>query len=455
MGQRRATVNAILAEVRRTLALAVPIIIGQVSQMLIGITDSAMIGRVGAVPLAASALTGSLFGVFLFVGIGLLLPVAVLVARDHGGGRSEVCREWLRHGLAVGAAASGLMIAVMAGLWPLLPRWGQPPEVLAAMGGYYALIVGSLLPALVFQVLRQYAESLGQPWVPMGIMLAGVGLNAGLNWVLIYGHLGAPALGLAGAGWATLLARWVSVVAVAGWIARARVRLPGAWPRRWAARLEPARLREMMAIGLPAAATLLFESGAFAAAATMMGWLGARALAAHQIALSCAAFTFMFPLGLSMAVSIRIGQEAGRGRRDVLRPVGFGALGLSCVVMGSFAIVFAFSGHRIAGWFIDDPAVAGLAGRLLAVAAVFQLFDGGQVVGMGMLRGLADVKVPAAITFGAYWLLALPAGFVLGVHGPLGPVGVWWGLAGGLACASVLLAWRFARLTGPGTGTVG
>jgi MATE family multidrug resistance protein len=200
-------------------------------------------------------------------------------------------------------------------------------------------------------------------------------------------------------------------------------------------------------MGVPAAGGLLFESGAFAAAALMMGWLGATALAAHQIALSCAAFTFMFPLGLAMAASIRISKALGGGRREVLRAIGFGALGLSSLLMLAFALVFAAAGGWLARGFTTDPAVIALAAQLLVVAAVFQLFDGGQVVSAGALRGLTDVKVPTVITFIAYWMVSLPLAGLLAFRASLGPVGIWTGLAAGLASAAVLLAWRFVRLT--------
>jgi MATE family multidrug resistance protein len=205
----------------------------------------------------------------------------------------------------------------------------------------------------------------------------------------------------------------------------------------------------MLQMGVPAAGCLLFESGAFAAAALMMGWLGATALAAHQIALSCAAFTFMFPLGLSMAASIRISKTLGEGRREALRAIGFGALGFSSLLMLTFALVFAGAGGWLARGFTTDPAVIALAAQLLVVAAVFQLFDGGQVVSSGILRGLTDVKVPTVITFIAYWMVSLPLAGLLAFRTPLGPVGIWTGLAAGLASAAVLLAWRFVRKTAP------
>ncbi len=446
--------KSILAELRPTLALALPITAGSVSQILIGLTDSAMIGHVGRVPLAASAFAGSVFGFFFLVGLGLLSPVSVLVARAHGAGRSEECARWLQHGLALALAVSVLTALVLAGLSTQLRRFGQPPEVVAAVNPFFVIIAVSLVPTMVFQALRQFSEAMGRPWLPMSILFLSVGLNAFFNWVFIFGHLGAPALGLTGSGCSTLLARTLGVGLLWTWLRRQsgfRPLLPRA---RSLAAVQWRHFREMFQIGVPVAGQLLFEVGAFSTAAVLMGWLGTVPLAAHQIALSCASFTFMFPLGLAMAVSIRLSQAVGAGRREALRPIGFGALGLGVAIMGSFGLVFALGGGWISRGFTPDPEVAALAARLLLVAAVFQIFDGGQVVSAGALRGLTDVKVPTAITFLAYWLVALPAGYLLAFKAGLGARGVWAGLAAGLACAAVLLAARLARATAPRTAAV-
>ena len=432
--------STVLRELRLTLALALPMIVGQVSQMLIGITDAAFIGRVGTVQLAAAAFSHAIFGMFYIVGIGLLLPVGVFTARDHGAGDHAGCAAWLRHGRVLALVTGSAAFLLLAGVSTQLRRFGQPPEVTAVVRPFFLLNSLSLVPVFYFQVQRQYLDALGRPWVGTIIMLADVGLNALLNWVFIWGHLGAPALGLTSSGVATLIARTLAVSAIAAWLRGEADSAPGVQRRRF---------REMLHLGVPAAGCLLFESGAFAAAALMMGWLGATALAAHQIALSCAAFTFMFPLGLSMAASIRISKARGAGRPGVLRSVGFGALGLGSLVMLAFATVFALAGAALARGFTTDEAVIALAAKLLVVAAIFQLFDGGQVVSSGALRGLGDVKVPTVITFVAYWLVALPGGYLLAFHTPLGPVGVWAGLAAGLGCAALLLGRRFHRLTLP------
>lgn len=433
-------------EARATLGLALPIVVGQVSQMLMGVTDSIMIGRVGAVPLAASAFASGVFSVFFVIGIGLLLPVAVFVSREHGAGDDRAGASWLQHGVALAVVASLIEMLVMLGLAGSFHRMGQPPEVLAEIGPFYTLITVSLLPVLLFQVFRQFAEALGRPWVPMVIMLAAVALNVGLNWILIYGHLGAPALGLAGAGWATLLSRITALVVIVTWLRKAES-FRSVMPDTWVTGLRLARVREMLRIGVPAAVMLFFEVGGFMMAAVMMGWLGATALAAHQIALSCAAFMFMFPLGLSMAVGMRVGKAVGEGRTELLRPIAGGALMMSCAIMSVSAAGFWLGGEWLARGFVNDAEVVTLAARLLVVAAIFQLFDGAQVIGSGALRGLADVRVPAVITFIAYWLLAIPGGYVLGLHTSLGAVGIWTGLATGLAVAAVLLGLRFQLLT--------
>jgi len=433
-------------EARLTLALALPIVVGQVSQMLMGVTDSIMIGRLGAVPLAASAFASGVFSVFFVVGIGLLLPVAVFVSREHGAGNDRAGARWLQHGVALAGVASLIEIGVMFGLARAFHHMGQPPEVLSEIGPFYTLIAVSLLPVLVFQVFRQFAEALGRPWVPMFIMLAAVALNIGLNWIFIYGNLGAPALGLTGAGWATLASRIAALVAIILWLRKAEA-FRRVFPDTWITGLQLAHIREMLRIGVPAAVMLFFEVGGFMVAAVMMGWLGATALAAHQIALSCAAFMFMFPLGLSMAVGMRIGKAVGEGRRELLRPIAGGALAMSCIIMSVSAVGFAVGGEWLARGFVNDSEVIALAAQLLVVAAIFQLFDGAQVIGSGALRGLADVRVPAVITFISYWLLAIPGGYALGLHTSLGAVGIWIGLAAGLAIAGALLALRFRLLT--------
>lgn len=438
--------QAVLREMRATLLLAIPIIIGQVSQVLMGVTDSVMIGRTGTVPLAASSFGGSVFNVFFIIGIGLLTPVALFASRSRGEGRHDEAGEFLRHGLVLALVAGVAEFALILVMAAHLGWFHQPAEVVAAVNPFFVLLGFSLFPVLAYLALRQFAESMGRPLVPMMIILAGTVLNAFLNWILIYGHLGCPRLGLTGAGISTLTSRIIASAVIFAWLRVDPVMRP-AWPRRWLAPLSWGRMRRMLGVGLPTSGCLLFEGGAFGAATVMMGWLGASALAAHQIAISCAALTFMIPLGLSMAVGMRMSASVGAGAHSVLRPIWLGGVLLGAAHAIVVAGIFLVFGHAIASCFVHDSSVISVATLLLVVAAIFQLFDGGQVIHSAALRGLMDVRVPAVITFVAYWLIALPLGYMLGIRTSAGPVGVWIGLAAGLAVAAVLLGLRFARLT--------
>lgn len=436
-------------ESRRTLKLAAPIIIGQVSQMLMGVTDALMIGHVGKVPLAASAFAGSLFGFLFMIAIGMLIPVSIMVSRAHGGGEEAEAGQWLKHGVVIAGVFSLLGVGLMLFVGTELHRFGQPAEVLAAVQPYYALITISVIPALMFQVLRQFAESLERPREPMIMMLIGVVLNIFLNWIFIYGNWGAPAMGLAGAGWATLISRIAGMIVIWYWVSRVSF-FKRAWPQGWWGGYEWKRFRRLLGLGVPVAFTLSFEGGLFSGAALIMGWLGATALAAHQIAISCAAFVFMFPLGLAMAVSMRMGRAVGERRLDALRPIGFSAQAISAFFMAIFVVVFVMAGPSISAAFVSDVEVIDLSVKLLVVAAVFLLADGAQVVGANAVRGLTDVKVPTVITAVCYSGVAMPLSYGLGMHTELGPVGVWIGLAAGLILAAIVLNARFIYLTRDG-----
>jgi len=436
---------AIRRELGPTLALALPITVGQVSQMLIGFTDTAFIARLGAVPLAAAAFTQGLFGMFYVSCIGLLTGPGVFASRDHGAGNEAGCASWLRHGRALSFVVAFSAFGLLALASTQFDRLGQPPEVMAIVRPFFLLIAASLVPALLFQVQRQFAESVGRAWGPMIIIVVDVGVNAFFNWLLVFGHLGFPALGLIGSGCATLLARLFALLAIVLWLRFS----PEFAPLRsapWAG-WERARFVGLLRLGVPAGVMLLFETGAFGASALMMGWLGAVPLAAHQLALSCTALTFMVPLGISLAVSMRISRAHGEGRTAAARAIGMGALLAGLLAMLTFAGVFMLAGAAISNAFTSVREVATLAAELLLVAGIFQVVDGAQVIGVGALRGLTDVRVPAMLTFAAYWLFALPLGYGLAFHTRLGPVGLWIGLAAGLASAAISLSWRFWHKT--------
>jgi MATE family multidrug resistance protein len=438
--------NAIMKEARATLALAVPITIGQLSQVLMGVTDTVMIGRTGTVPLAASSFGSSVFNVLFIIGVGLLVPVSVYVSRARGAERHDEAGEYMRHGLLIAFVTSAVECSFILLISRHLGIFGQPPEVVAAVNPFFLLIGVSIVPVFAYSALRQFSESMGRPWVPTVIVLMSVALNVFLNWVFIFGHLGSPPLGLTGSGIATLLARTLSSVVIFWWL-RSDKAMRAAWPTRWLAPVSWERLKEMLHVGLPAAGGLLFEGGAFAAATVMMGWIGVASLAAHQVALTLAAMTFMVALGLAMAVGMRISAAVGAGQSARLRPIWAGSVGMGASMAFLMTFIFLVFGRQVSALFIADPIVISISAKLLVVAAVFQIFDGNQVINSSALRGLTDVRVPAIITFIAYWVIALPLGYMLGIRWGYGATGIWIGLAVGLAVAAVFLGLRFLRLT--------
>jgi MATE family multidrug resistance protein len=429
-------------EVRPTVALALPIVAGMLSQMLMGLADTIMVGRVGVVPLAAASFVNAVGHLPLVFGLGLLSCIAVLTSQAYGARQPAEAGEVLRHGLVMSGIAGLLAMLSMFALHPFLGHLGQAPEVVAAAGKYLLIFGASLVPALIAHGGKQFSDALNHPWGPTFVMLGGVALNVFLNWLFIYGNWGVPAMGLEGAGWATLIARTVMAVVMVIYVLRAPI-LRVFHPPRWRAVFSSERFRRMFSVGWPVGVQHFFEVSAFTLGAVMMGWISADAIAAHQIAISCAAMTFMSALGIGAAASIRVGHAYGAGQFRRTRRIGFSAVAMAATVMGGFGILFALAGKPIAGLFIESPSVVTLTAQLLIVAAVFQVADGVQVTALSALRGLSDVRVPAVIAVVAYWLVALPVGGGLAFGAKLGAVGMWIGLASGLSAAALGLAWRF------------
>ena len=291
------------------------------------------------------AFANGILGVLYVTSIGLLAGVSILVAQAHGAGRGREAGETLRHGLVI-ALVTGTAVGLAATFgYPLLRHLGEPPAVVTQARSFLLIVGWSMLPALAWQCLKQYCDSLSHPTLPMTAMLTAVVLNVCLSWVLIYGHLGAPPLGLAGAAWATFITRALLTAATAGLILRAR-RFRDRRPPRWWAALSWRALRAQLALGLPVALQLLLEVGLFSTGAVMMGWLGAGALAAHQVAISYAALTFMVPLGLGIAVSVRVSQAVGAGEWTRVRRIGLSGIGMAAAVMCLTAAAFLALARR-------------------------------------------------------------------------------------------------------------
>lgn len=421
--------------------LAAPLIVGQLAQMAMGVVDTLMIGRVGVTELAASAVSNNLLYPPLMFGIGMAVAVSIRVSQARGAEDPEAACAALRHGLQL-AIATGLLTVLTAALVvPVIGIFRQPPEVAERMPSYFLLVAASMIPAMASMAVKHHADAMNRPWPMLWITLGSVGLNALLNWVLIFGNLGASRMGLEGAGVATVLARTVGFAAMIVWCVRAPG-LRGWVPFGWFRLPDPKALVDLIRIGFPTSMLLLAEVSAFVFATLMIGSLGKDALASHQIAISCAGTAFMIPLGLSMALTVRIGEAWGAKSQWRLRSIVVSGWGLGLVFVIISASVFLLFNHEMAGWFVQEPAARQLAASLLVVTAAFQFSDSMQVLSAGSLRGLDDVRIPAWMAFGAYWVIAIPLGWLLAFRFDWGVPGVWWGITVGLCLAAVALGVR-------------
>jgi MATE family multidrug resistance protein len=430
-----------LAETGRLFALAAPLVAGLVAATGVTVVDTAMLGPLGATPLAAAGVATSVLIVFYAALYGAAGPVGLFAGRAHGAGEPARIGAVARAG-AVLAIGGGLLGAgAMAAGLPLLPALGQPPEVVAAIGPYWLWMAAALAPYTLGLAAKNLLDATDRPWTGVLFTLLPVGLNVVLNWLLIYGHAGLPAMGLAGAGLASFLAQ--SAGAALLWIYLRRAPVLRAW---WApAPLARADLRQQAREGWPMALQYLAEGGAVAVAGLMIGTFGAAALAANQIAISIGATVYMLPLGMSAAVTFRVAQAAGAGEAARVPAIALAGLGVVTLWMGVCAAVFLAAGDAIAAAFTPDAAVVALAGAVFTVWGVMQLFDGIQSVSLGALRGLLDNRWPTLVSILAYWLVALPCGWLVAYPVGWGAPGVWAGFGAGLAVASAALAARLLR----------
>lgn len=446
---RARRVRLFLHEAERLLRVAGPIVVSQLGAVGMNTIDTLMVGPLGATPLAAAAFSGAVHNTALWICTGVVMGMSPLVSQAFGAGDHERCRRVLVQGLWLAVAASAPLVWICLEGGAAARLLGQDPAVAALADGYLFAIAFGATPMLLFMALRQYLEGMGLTRAPMVITLVGLALNGLFNWPLIYGVDGwIPALGVVGSGWATTLVRWAMLAATLAYLARhPRIR-PFAGVR-W--RPDGALLRRIAFIGAPIGAQLGLEVGLFAFAAVMMGWFGPVELAAHQITINIATTTFMVALGVSMAGSIRVGQHIGAGTARGARRAVLATYTLAVAFMALCALLFVTAPAGLIGLYSSDPELVRLGSTLLLFAAAFQLFDGGQVAGISVLRGAADTRVPMLIAALGYWVVGLPAAYLLGFHAGLGARGIWTGLAASLGVVAVLMAFRVRRVLWTGT----
>lgn len=444
----RDRLSAWTAELRATLALGLPIVGAQVAQIAVNTTDVLMIGWLGTEELAASVLAFNLYILVWLFGIGILQAVVPLAARARGEKRLRDVRRAVRMGLWLVIAYS---LPVWVLLWnteALLVAIGQEPHVSRLAGDYMRVLQWALLPSLAFMALRSFVTVMEKTQVVLWIAVAGAVANAILDYLLIFGHFGAPRLELVGAGLASVGTGLVTFGLIVVYVLREpRLRRHAVLGRFW--RSDWPAFGAILKLGWPIGLTILAEVGMFSGSAMMMGWVGTVPLAAHGIALQCASITFMVPLGLGQAGMIRVGLAAGRREMAGVGRAGWAAIGLSLVFMSLMALVF----WTVPDWLIHAFTRAGNESTadvlrhgiaFLAVAALFQIFDGAQVSGGKVLNGLADTRVPMVFALIGYWIIGMPLAYLLTFQAGLGGIGIWWGLAAGLAFVASAVVWRFA-----------
>jgi MATE family multidrug resistance protein len=436
-------------ELRAIVALGWPLALGNLSQVAMGTTDVMMMGWLSSDTLAAGALGANLYFMAFIFGAGLLNAAIPMMARDIG--RDPAATAPIRGTVRL-ALWSAFLIAVPAwfALWwsePLLLAMGQNPRLSALAGSYVHTLQWALLPAWGYIVLRSFISTLERPAWSFVIGLAAVGFNAGANWCLMLGHCGCHRLGIPGSGLATLLSSVLMVLALGVVATFAR---PFRHYRLFssAVRLDWPRLREFWRLGLPMAATLSFEVTMFNTAVFLMGLIGAASLAAHSIAIQLASLTFMVPLGIGQAAAVRVGRARGRRDREAIHRAGWTALGLATAFMASMSLVMVVAPRLLISAFLNtqDPVNAAVVGRatsFLMFAALFQIADGAQTVGAGMLRGLHDARMPMLFALIGYWAIGLPLGASLAFSMGMGGIGIWIGLATGLATVAALMIRRW------------
>lgn len=432
----------VAADARAIARLGGPLLVNNLSITGMSFADTVMAGQLGAVDLAGLAIGVAYFHLFMFIGLGLLMAVSPAVAHAHGADDTAAVTRYARQSWWLALALSMVLVA---GLWQVgwaLTAIGISPDILPVATGYvHAMSVG--MPAyMAFFALRFTSEGLGNTKPIMYIAFLGLLLNVIDNWIFMYGKFGMPRLGAVGCGVATAISLWMMFLALLVYTQRHSAYRPFAFFQRFE-RPNVAVLGELLRLGLPIAGSILAEGGLFAAAALIMGVMGAITASAHQIALNFAAFMFMMPLSISSATTIHVGHTLGKGDIDGARVAGYTGIGMCFCVMALSACGIVAWNEHIAALYTKDEVVRNLAATLLLMAAIFQVSDGLQVGAAGALRGFKDTAIPMLMCVFSYWAIGFPLAYFLGIQQMWGPRYVWLGLIAGLTVCSVLLLSRY------------
>jgi MATE family multidrug resistance protein len=425
--------------------LAIPVVLSELGWMAQGVVDTIMVGRLGPAAIGAVAVGNAVFYTPSLFGIGLLLGLDTVVSQAYGRKDYDDCHRWLAQGIYLAAAASPILMILVEIASFGYARFGITPEVATPAAAYLRILLWSILPLLIYGAARRYLQGVGQVRV---ITLTYVGanlLNWGGNWALIYGHLGFPAMGVRGSALSTVAARILMAASMLGFAWRYERKRGHPLFQHWAGP-QMTRIRQLIQLGLPAAAQITLEVGAWNVATLSAGFLNPIALATHQIAINYASVTYMVPLGISAAAAVSVGHAMGAGDKARARRAGWLALLLGTAFMVLAGVVFLVAPRPLIELFTHDPQVLAVGPSLLWIAAAFQIFDGVQTVCTGALRGLGETRAPMIANFVGYWVLGLPLGWILCFVLKWGIYGMWIGLTLALIVISAILLhrWRSA-----------
>lgn len=439
------TFRQYLPQYRANLTLALPVVLSQVGQVVVQLADSAMVGRLGAVPLAGVSFGSAVFVIFLFWGTGLSLGLTPLVGEVFARNGFRSAAAFFNHSLRLFTVVGLLLFALLYLLDGFMDRMGQPAEVVAQALRYYRYLAWSIIPFMVFAAFKQFLEGVGNTRTAMVVVLVSNAVNILLNYLLIYGRCGFAEMGAAGAGLSTLISRvcmplMMIVYFLRNHSLRRYFRLFRAPGRSWT------WTRRLLAVGLPISMQMVMEVSAFALSSIMMGWIGAVQLAAHQIVTTFGNFAFMMMVGISSATTILVSHEYGKGNMRGLRRTAMASVHLGLVFNLLTMSCFILLRHQIPLLFTDDAAVVAVAAQLFVLAGLYQFPDGFQVVLVGVLRGMQDVRSVMRYAFISYIAINLPVGYLCAFTFGLGAPGLWIGFIVGLSVAAVLYRRRYRKL---------
>lgn len=430
---------------KQNLMLAAPVVLSQLGQVVVQLVDNAMVGRLGATQLAAASFAGTVFFLLFIFATGLSLGITPLVGEMYSKGEHKRSSEYLQNAVLVYFVAGLIIFAVQYALVPFLHYMGQPEEVVLLAVPYYKYLVWSIIPFMLFAAFKQFLEGVGNTAVSMVIILVANLINVLLNYVFIYGNWGAPQMGAAGAGLATMISRiCMPLFMLIYFVNKDRLRRYFSF-FNWS-RFSWRYVRSLLSVGFPISLQMLMEGAAFCVTAIMMGWIGTNSIAGNQIATITANFTFMMVLGIASATTIRVSHEFGSGNLKELRLAAVASyhIGMAYnIITATLLITFR---NYIPLIFTSDPEVIATASYLLIFVAVFQISDGLQCISIGILRGMQDVKSIMRIAFFSYIVINIPLGYFCAFVLNWGAGGLWLGFIVGLSVAAILLAARFTRL---------